>query len=185
MTMITLPQSLRDAVDDWHTHNQSARRAIINLPDPGSTREPGALYSAGIYPWLADSSDLDERLARLRSVAGEPDVVAIGEAGLDRLRGPGLDVQMPLFISQARIADAVGKPLIIHAVRTIPEIISAHKSLKPRVAWIIHGFRGSPEAAKQLLARPGIYISIGAKYRPEAVELIPADRLLRETDQEG
>ena len=94
-----------------------------------------------------------------------PTLWAIGEAGLDRLRGPGLDVQMPFYFSGPHSRRG-WKPLIIHAVRTIPEIISAHKSLKPRVAWIIHGFRGSPEAAKQLLARPGIYISIGRNIAP-------------------
>lgn len=176
-----LPGRLIEAVDDWHTHRQDRRRAIINAPSLDATLADDLMWSAGIHPWDADKAT-PAMLDVLRRRVAEPQVVAVGEAGLDRVKGPSLDVQEEMFKAQARIADEAAKPLIIHAVRTIPEIIRLHKELKPKVAWIIHGFRGGPEAARQLLARPGIYISLGSRYRADAEAVIPPDRLLRESD---
>ena len=48
--------------------------------------------------------------------------------------------------------------------------------------WIIHGFRGKPQLAQQLLNK-GFYISLGEKFNPETVSIIPVDRLLFETDE--
>ncbi|MDE6587336.1 MAG: TatD family hydrolase [Paramuribaculum sp.] len=176
-----LPRALVEAVDDWHTHCPGRRRAIINAPSLDEPLNADLLWSAGIHPWEADKAT-PEMLDLLRRRVAEPQVVAVGEAGLDRVKGPSLVVQEEVFRAQARIADEAGKPLIIHAVRTIPEIIRLHKEMKPRVAWIIHGFRGGKEAARQLLARPGIYISLGSRYRADAEAVIPPDRLLRESD---
>lgn len=178
-----LPGRLIEAVDDWHTHRQDRRRAIINAPSLDAPLADDLMWSVGIHPWEADKAT-PAMLDMLRRRVAEPQVVAVGEAGLDRVKGPSLDVQEEVFKAQARIADEAGKPLIIHAVRTIPEIIRLHKELKPEVAWIIHGFRGGPEAARQLIARPGIYISLGSRYRPETEAVIPPDRLLRESDMD-
>lgn len=181
MTAPELPLLLRESIDDWHTHRPDARRAIINLPSIDAPLQPGLLYSVGIHPWDAGEAT-PELLADLRRRAANPQIVAIGEAGLDRLRGPELAIQLPIFEQQAQIASDLGKPLIIHSVRTIPEILAAHKRMRPEVPWIIHGFRGGPEAARQILARPGIYISLGSRSRPDAAAVIPPSRLLRESD---
>ena len=93
--------------------------------------------------------------------AADPSIVAIGEAGLDRLRGPALPLQAQVFEVQALIAERQRLPLIIHSVRTIPEILAIHRRLRPTVPWIFHGFRGRPEAAVQILRRPGTLISLG------------------------
>lgn len=181
--MTALPDSLLIAVDDWHTHRPDAPRAIINLPSVEAPATPGFMYSVGIHPWNAADAT-PELIGALCKRAADPAVVAIGEGGLDRMRGPGLEVQLPVFEAQARIADEVGKPLIVHAVRTIPEIISMHKKLRPEMPWIIHGFRGGPEAARQLIAHPGIYISVGSRFRHDAVAVVPPSRLLHETDDD-
>jgi len=44
-------------------------------------------------------------------------VVAIGEAGFDRLRGGSPAVQREAFVAQSKIAEAVGKPLVLHVVK--------------------------------------------------------------------
>lgn len=181
--MIELPEDLRTRIDDWHTHSPSRSRAIINLPSVNAPAEAGFLYSVGIHPWEAAEAT-QELLEDLRARAAEPYIVAVGEGGLDRLRGPSLEVQLPVFEAQARIADELSKPLIIHSVRTIPEILAAHKRLRPSVPWIIHGFRGGQEAARQILARDGLYISLGSRFRTDAADVIPPSRLLRETDDD-
>lgn len=178
-----IPKALRDAIDDWHTHSPAKPRAIVNAPSPDSPFEPGILYSIGIHPWDANLANPETLRALEARAAADPQVVAIGEAGLDRLRGPELSEQQAIFEAQAGIAERVGKPLIIHAVRTIPEILATHKRLRPCQPWIIHGFRGRIDAVRQILARPGIYISIGAIPPPaDALAAIPPERLLRETD---
>lgn len=54
--------------------------------------------------------------------------------------------------------------------------------MKPENAWIIHGFRGKKELAESLV-RQGFYLSFGEKYQAEALQTMPADRLLLETDE--
>lgn len=179
---MTVIESLRPLVDDWHTHTPGKPRAIINLPAPDAPTEPGFLYSTGIHPWYAAEATpailslIEER------AAADPAIVAIGEAGLDRLRGPSLALQTKVFEAQAMMAERLGLPLIIHAVRTIPEILSIHRRLRPSVPWIFHGFRSGPEAAAQILRRPGTLISLGTRHNPAIIPIIPPDRLLRETD---
>ena len=48
--------------------------------------------------------------------------------------------------------------------------------------WIIHGFRGKPQLAQQLLNN-GFYISLGEHFNPQTVTIIPTNRLLFETDE--
>lgn len=174
-------EELRPFVDDWHTH-RPAPRAIVNLPTPLSPAPEGLLCSIGIHPWEADTASPALLAAIEVRAADDPAIVAIGEVGLDRRRGPSLDIQTPVFEAQARIAERTGLPLIIHAVRTIPEVLALHKKLQPEVPWIFHGFRGGPDAVRQILGRPGTFISLGPEPRSEILSLIPPDRLLRESD---
>ena len=57
-------------------------------------------------------------LARLERVVELPCVVAVGEVGLDALRGASLALQEFVFRRQVEISEAVGKPLVLHVVRT-------------------------------------------------------------------
>lgn len=111
-----------------------------------------------------------------------PEVVAIGETGLDSLRGSSLDVQTALLRRHALLAESVGKPLILHVVRRWDEIIALKKELKPTVKWIIHGFRGGARQARSLVDA-GFYLSVGEHFNPDAIRDIPSDRLYTETDE--
>ncbi len=118
----------------------------------------------------------------LRERSANPQVLAIGETGLDALRGGDLAVQTELFKCHAAISEELKKPLIIHAVKTFQQIIALRNSLRPTLPWIIHGFRGKEEMAVQLL-KHGFYLSLGEKFNPEAARVIPAACLLVETDE--
>jgi TatD DNase family protein len=48
--------------------------------------------------------------------------------------------------------------------------------------WIIHGFRGKPQLARQLINQ-GFYISLGELFNPQTATIIPTNRLLFETDE--
>lgn len=168
---------------DIHTHRRRGPDCITNL-EAGQSIDtaPGeAYYSAGIHPWDTGSPVPDYLWQWLEHIAADQRVVAIGECGLDALSGGPSEVQTEVFIRQARLAERVEKPLIIHAVRSWPQIMALRRRLCPRQTWIIHGFRGKPELARQLLAA-GFDISKGTRYNPAALAVIPPDRLHRETD---
>lgn len=172
-------------ITDCHTHRTDARDAIINV-SPGFTEfRPGFIYSVGIHPWLTAevSAGCVETFLKLLPVAARrSDVVAIGESGFDRQRGGDMALQRELFNLHARLADDLGKPLIIHCVRAWNDLLQARCEMTPAAHWIVHGFRGKPELARQLLDA-GMYISLGERFNPATAAVIPPERLLVETDE--
>lgn len=176
---------------DFHTHRPNALpgTAIFNLPahllsEPGKfCPEEGGLYSVGVHPWWIDGTHDDERLWKgVEMLASHPQVVAIGECGLDRLKGD-FARQIIFFEKHAQLAETLGKPLVIHCVKAFDEIIAARKRLNPTVQWTIHGFRGKPQQAEQLI-RAGFALSFGIKANPAAVRLVPKEHRLFETDDD-
>ncbi len=113
---------------------------------------------------------------------------AIGECGLDRACDSDFELQREVFIKQIELSEQYHKPLIIHAVRSYPDIISIWKEMKPNQPWIIHGFNGNEHSAEQLLRHDGIYLSLGdvlfknEKRAERLLDIIPSDRLFLETD---
>lgn len=170
---------------DIHTHRPDAGPDAVICLDPCDGVGMADMlschhYSAGIHPWnAARATEADWHT--LEEMAADPRTVAIGEAGLDALRGPSADIQLPVFQRQALLVETVGKPLIIHAVRTFPQLIALKHSLHPSQPWIIHGFRGKPELARELL-RHGFHISLGPRHNAATAEVIPPDRLHHESD---
>ncbi|MBR1732240.1 MAG: TatD family hydrolase [Alloprevotella sp.] len=176
-------------MNDFHTHNLDALpgKAIINLPaeallHPDSfTFRPGCLYSAGIHPWWTDAAEnIPGFIEGLRRIAAHPQVVAIGECGFDRLRGD-LRLQEEIFPLHIEIAEAHQKPVTLHCVRAFDLLLAARKRLQPTTQWTVHGFRGKPSLARQLL-EAGLDLSFGQHYNAESFEITPPQRRHRETD---
>lgn len=170
-------------IADCHTHTLPSEpgSAIVSVA-PGQQRLPGHLYSVGIHPWhIADPTSAD--LEQLRRDAVLPSTVAIGETGLDTLRGAApLPEQERLLTEHIRLSEELGKPLVIHVVRAHHDIMRLRRTLRARQPWVIHGFRGSESLARQYLALPGVYLSVGEHFNPAALAAIPDERLLLETD---
>jgi TatD DNase family protein len=149
---------------DIHTHTERGDRPgvvqvrNVRLQDIGNLNFGDGLYSVGFHPW--DSGTVNFDLDRMNQAAAHPHVIAIGECGIDRLRGAGQDLQSALFREQALIGEIHEKPLVIHCVGAWQEIIAIKKTIRPDVPWIIHGFRGKPELAAQLTSQ-GFYLSFG------------------------
>jgi TatD DNase family protein len=142
---------------------------------------PHRFYSAGIHPCQVDQN-YQQQIEQLRSFAAFSWVVAIGEAGLDKRYSTNAELQRKAFIEMALLAEQIQKPLIIHCVKAWQEIIALHKSLRPSVPWMIHGFRGKPILAQSLLNQ-GFYLSHGDKFNPDSVRATPLNRLCIETDE--
>ena len=150
-------------------------------------------YSIGIHPWNLKSQKFKnseiQKLGDLESgCLGDLNFLAIGECGLDRVCGVDFEIQKEVFIKQIELSERIAKPLIIHAVRTYPDIISIRKETKAKQVWIIHGFQGNEQSAEQLLRYADIYLSLGdVLFKNEArakqlLQVIPTDRLFFETD---
>lgn len=168
-------------IADCHTHRPGRRDAITNAA-PGDFRpEKGMLYSVGIHPWLTEETTQADT-ERLRRAAAHPQVAAIGETGIDALRGASAERQTEIFKTHIAISEEWRKPLILHAVKSIDQILALHKQTHPSSAWIWHGFRGNGHTA-ETLARRGIYMSAGEKFNAEGVKAIPDRLLLLETDE--
>lgn len=93
-----------------------------------------------------------------------------------------LAAQTALLRIHYELSETLRKPLILHIVKSFPEIIALRKQWKPTQPWIIHGFRGKPQLARELLAH-GFHLSYGKKYNPASLTITHASRLLRETDE--
>ncbi len=177
---------------DMHTHSGKPGPGIFIIESlmaheeklPGD--DAGVVYTFGIHPWFLNEDNYIQQIRRVENSVNHPNVIAIGEAGFDRIRGPSPDIQRHVFEKQIAIAEELQKPVIIHCVRAWDELLAAQKRLKPTTKWMIHGFRGSPQQAGQLLSK-GFYLSIWFNYaiRPESADLLrnlPGDRIFLETD---
>lgn len=142
--------------------------------------------SAGFY-----ESDAEE----LERLAGDDEVVAIGETGLDWYReGSPPDEQRRAFRGQIAVARAVGKPIVIHvrdADGSEDAVAEAFETLEEGaegIDVILHCFSAGPRWAERA-AELGWYCSFAgnvtypkAGLLREAAALVPEDRLLVETD---
>jgi TatD DNase family protein len=149
-------------------------------------KRKGIAYSFGIHPWYLTCENQETMLRRVSEMALLETVIAVGEAGFDKIKGPEMELQRNIFEEQVHIAEKYNKPVIIHCVRSWDELLRAHKKLKPVIPWLVHGFRGKADLAMQLISR-GMYLSFWFDFivRPEASALIrklPSERIFFETD---
>jgi TatD DNase family protein len=174
---------------DIHTHRYPTHpgEVILNCYPDDFHPDANGWYSVGIHPWIIDSGYTGRVETHPLSVlfaehAQHPRVLTIGEAGVDKLAKAEISLQEEFFKYQARLADDLKKPLIIHAVRSSDSLLRLKRELSPSEAWIIHGFRGKPELAEEYLNH-GFYLSLGERYQKAALNRIPLDRLFLETDE--
>ena len=176
---------------DIHTHTTKSRDnliQIVNLNLNQPCPEQG-YYSYGIHPWTLDKADfqMDEALIKLKEDLQQPQVVVLGEAGLDKMHKASLERQIELFEQQIELSETLQKPMILHDVRSHNEIIALRKKHKAKQPWFLHGFSGTEQDVKQLIGQ-GIYLSVGESLLyPErkihkSFKFIDLDYLFLETD---
>ena len=169
---------------DIHTHHLPSKQggAIVQLVPDSFRPQQGHFYSVGLHPWDI-SGNWRAQMAGLLVKALHPQVVMIGEAGIDKKNvAAQLDVQIEVFREHVRLSELVRKPLIIHCVKGIDEVLAVRKELKACLPWVIHGFRGGIEQWRQL-SRAGIYVSIGCNYDSDLVRELPLSQLFIESDE--
>ena len=147
-----------------HTHiakPEASLLQIINL-DLNQTCPEQGYYSYGIHPWALDKADFqsEKALQALEEKLKLPHVLALGEAGLDKMHKATFEQQTKLFERQIELSEALQKPMILHDVRSHNEIIALRKKHQTQQPWIIHGFSGTEQDIKQLIGQ-GFYLSVG------------------------
>lgn len=169
---------------------------------------PGWVWAAaGFHPghfsfeWHHDKNEQPENerevfdLAKLKEIASAPEVVAIGECGLDYFRIPEDDLvtrkmQKEGFIAQLHLSRDLKKPLMIHcraAFKDLIEILEHHKSsLNLPYPGAIHFFSGTVEEAKKLLEFGFVFtfggVTTFSRDYDEVIKIIPIENILPETD---
>lgn len=175
---------------DIHTHKQNVNENEIVIKSISYCDfkkdiifRDNVFFSIGIHPWDTENNSeivIDYSLFE-DLLKNNTKIVAIGECGLDKLRGDRLQTQIDIFEYQVYLSEKYKKPLIIHCVKSWEEIVKVSKKTKPSQPWIIHGFRGNKELATQLI-KLGFYLSFGEKFNIEAISATPRNKLFLETD---
>ncbi len=162
-----------------------------------SKKYPDLLWaSVGLHPNdnLEENFDID----KYRELAKLPNIVAIGECGLDYFRSPSeaeITRQKEIFVKQIEMAQELKKPIILHcrpsagsqnAYEDAVEILNTKYQILNTNKGVAHFFSGSKETAKKFLDL-GFYISFAGPitFAPgykEVVEFVPIGRVLIETD---
>lgn len=151
----------------------------VNIHTHRPTGSGIELRTEGVHPWNADMQDvatLGERLGNAQ---------AVGETGLDFVRGLARETQFEALRTQLRLARERGLPVVLHCVKAFEPLMHELAECEPR-AVIFHGFIGSPEQARRALAR-GYCLSFGERTfaSPKTVAALletPLSQLFFETD---
>ena len=151
----------------------------------------GVHVALGLHPWAVHRAPADWPTT-LSTLLETSRVSAIGETGLDfgaRMSPEGFEAQVHAFETHIALAEEHTLPLVLHAVRAHPRTLEILANAGPLPGGgMVHAFSGSADQAAQYV-RLGFHISICAtitdprrrKLR-QAVAVIPANRLLVETD---
>ena len=148
----------------------------------------GIWSTAGIHPHEVSQAQ-DDDLNKIRDFAmTHPEVVAIGETGLDFFYDNSpRKLQQKWFDKQAELACDIGLPLVIHSREAEEETISVLRNAPSSSRMVLHCFTGSMQLLEVGL-EAGCYFSFSglisfAKFdAQQAVRAVPGDLILAETD---
>ena len=144
----------------------------------------GVWCTAGVHP-----HDARDGLDGIADLLYEPEVVAVGECGLDyHYDHSPRDVQRRVFAEQIALARERDLALVVHTREAWEDTFEVLRTEGVPDRTVIHCFTGGPREAERCLEL-GAHLSFSGivtfKNAPEVREALvrcPADRLLVETD---
>jgi TatD DNase family protein len=153
---------------------------------------PDVRFAAGIHPHQAGewAGRIEDALATLRAALAACRAVAVGEIGLDyHYDFAPRDVQQAVFAAQVRLARERRLPVIIHTREAADDTFRVLRDEGGgEVRGVFHCFTGDAAMAAEAVAL-GFHVSFAgivtfprAASLREAAGVVPADRLLAETD---
>ena len=147
--------------------------------------------SVGIHPSDigANKEEILSQIKKIRQMASNKKVVAIGEIGLDyHWEKENKELQKFAFIQQICLANELKLPIIIHSRDAIMDtIVIIRGEDSPKFSGILHCCVLNKELIETGL-KAGLYISFAGPItfkntkNKELINIIPDDRLLIETD---
>lgn len=148
--------------------------------------------SVGIHPNHAQTDTKEGDWDRIVRLANEPEVVALGETGLDRYWDfTPFPVQEDYFARHLALSRATGLPVVIHcrdAEADLVPLLKADFEQHGPIRGVLHSFAGNQELADAGLAMglslsfSGMLTSKGNAGLRAVAATVPIDRLLVETD---
>lgn len=185
---------------DLHTHRRNTALDVVAISnfsqkdfENGQNTEGSLFASVGLHPWFLRKENFENDFEKISQLVDNQNIIAIGECGLDKIKGEDLAFQTHVFEAQIRLAESVSKPVLIHCVRAFNEVVAVKKRLNPTIPLVIHGFNKNVNVLNELL-RHGFFISVGAAILAKntadtegssfanILTEIPFDRLFFETD---
>ncbi len=146
--------------------------------------------SVGLHPWFLEKNRVADDFFWLENALKKPNVVAVGEAGLDKMIDVDFDFQIEIFRRQVEISERLQKPMILHCVRAHEVLVKLKKEIRPTQNWIFHGFEKHPNTAKMCLDA-GCFLSFGAaifrekSHAADSLAATPTGRFFLETDDKS
>jgi TatD DNase family protein len=170
--MVTVASNLDDA------------RAAADL----AAAHPGLWSTAGIHPHEVSEAGAGDLALVKELAATHPEVVAIGETGLDYFYDHSpRELQRRWFEAQVGVAAELDLPIVIHTREAEDDTIEVLRNAPKSVRKVLHCFTGSLKLLEVGLEE-GCYVSFAgiitfSKFDgQDAVRAVPGDRLLAETD---
>ena len=151
-------------------------------------RYPFVYAAVGVHP--EDCGDWEDgHIDRLRALAAQPKVVAVGEIGLDYYwpENPPKELQKRVFRAQRALAGELDLPVIVHDREAHGDCLDIVREF-PRTRGVFHCFSGSAEMAMELvklgwmISFTGVLTYKNARKAVEAAQAVPLDRIMIETD---
>lgn len=176
---------------DIHTHTVSPEPDVFSIVSlsAGDDVPSEGFFSSAVHPWdfRKEKFPFERAIQQVEQNALRPNILAIGETGLDSLHSDTLPLQKDSLIRHIRLAEKVCKPVILHAVHSANDILEQYISMRPSQPWILHGFNGNGQEISQLVNH-GLYLSVGAAVLKDesriarSIATLPLDHLFLETD---
>ncbi|MEY2994108.1 MAG: hypothetical protein RL357_1043 [Pseudomonadota bacterium] len=161
----------------------------------GWAHEHGDVYALGIHPLCvadADPSDLEALALELEAHQQDPQLVAIGEIGLDGWVNPphsgeAWDKQWQFFVAQLQLAKRFQLPVVLHVRSAVDSVLKGLRQVGID-RGIAHAFNGSDDQAAAM-ARQGLKLGFGGACTFDAARRLrhlathlPPDQIVMETD---
>ena len=179
---------------DIHTHtykNQPETIQLLNVfPEEQEKWQFPCYFSVGLHPWYVNEDTWKHKVEIVRLASSLPNVMAIGETGLDKAVGVAMPVQLAAFEEQLLIAENSRKAVIIHCVRSYSEILAYRKKSDRSIPWIFHWYNSNEQTARELI-RKNCFLSFGHMLFNEQSKAynvfknMPAENIFLETDDAG
>lgn len=168
-------------------HDEIVIQSLFLQDNLIASKSDKIFFTAGLHPWNADRLTYDLIRHKLEQLINSGSIIAVGETGLDKVKGPNLNIQTEVFRIHVEIAEKYNIPVIVHSVKSHNEILKLKIDLASKVPWVIHHFNGSEQIAMDFINH-GFYLSFSYHINNENSRLgkylnnLPIEKIFLETD---